>query len=82
MATTSSLLREHVTLEGDIPLVRFKKGHCKEEIAAAQLAAAKASGPHKSVQALEAGLRSWIKAWNKDPKPFVWKKSAETIHPK
>src|SRR6267143_31439 len=36
-------------------------------------------GAHKSVQALEADIRSWIKAWNDDPKPFVWKKSAEEI---
>jgi hypothetical protein len=34
-------------------------------------------GAHKSVQALEADIRSWIKAWNDDLKPFVWKKSAE-----
>jgi hypothetical protein len=31
------------------------------------------------VQALEADIRSWIKSWNEDPKPFVWKKSAEEI---
>lgn len=36
-------------------------------------------GAHKSVQALEADIRSWIKAWNDDPKPFVWMKSAEEI---
>jgi transposase len=36
-------------------------------------------GAHKSVQALEADIRSWIKAWNDDPKPFVWKKTAEEI---
>src|SRR3984893_16470282 len=28
-------------------------------------------GAHKSVQALEADIRSWIKAWNDDPQPFV-----------
>jgi len=31
-------------------------------------------GTHKSVQALEANIRSWVKSWNDDPKPFVWKK--------
>ena len=36
-------------------------------------------GAHKTVQALEADIRSWIKAWNDNPKPFVWKKSAEEI---
>jgi transposase len=34
---------------------------------------------HKSVQALEADIRAWITTWNKDPKPFVWKKTAEEI---
>lgn len=34
---------------------------------------------HRSVQALEADLRAWIKAWNADPKPFVWTKTAEQI---
>jgi transposase len=36
-------------------------------------------GVHKSVQALEADIRAWIDAWNQDPKPFVWKKTAEEI---
>jgi transposase len=34
---------------------------------------------HRSVQALEADLRAWIKAWNADPKPFIWTKTAEQI---
>lgn len=34
---------------------------------------------HRSVQALEADLRKWVKAWNDDPKPFVWTKTAEQI---
>lgn len=34
---------------------------------------------HRSVQALEADIRNWIKAWNEDPKPFVWTKTAEQI---
>jgi transposase len=34
---------------------------------------------HKSVQALEKDLREWIKNWNEDPRPFVWKKTAEEI---
>jgi transposase len=36
-------------------------------------------GVHKSVQKLEKDLREWIKTWNEDPKPFVWKKTAEEI---
>ena len=36
-------------------------------------------GAHKSVQSLEADIRSWIASWNDDPKPFVWKKTAEEI---
>ena len=34
---------------------------------------------HRSVQALEADIRNWIKAWNDNPKPFVWTKTAEQI---
>src|ERR1019366_3587557 len=36
-------------------------------------------GAHKSVQALEADIRAWIEHWNDDPKPFVWKKTADEI---
>jgi hypothetical protein len=36
-------------------------------------------GDYKSVQALEKDVRDWIKLWNADPKPFVWKKTAEEI---
>lgn len=36
-------------------------------------------GAHKSVQALEADIRAWIARWNDDPKPFVWRKTAEEI---
>jgi transposase len=34
---------------------------------------------HRSVQALEADIRKWVTAWNEDPKPFVWTKTAEQI---
>ena len=34
---------------------------------------------HRSVQALEADLRSWVKAWNENPEPFIWTKTAEQI---
>ena len=36
-------------------------------------------GVHKSVAALENDVRDWITAWNDDPKPFRWKKTAEEI---
>ncbi|WP_426514656.1 IS630 family transposase [Dactylosporangium sp. McL0621] len=34
---------------------------------------------HRSVAALEADVATWIEAWNADPKPFVWTKSADQI---
>ncbi len=36
-------------------------------------------GVHKSVAALEKDIRAWIADWNQNPKPFVWKKTAEEI---
>jgi transposase len=36
-------------------------------------------GVHTSVQALEADIRAWITAWNDDPKPYVWTKTADQI---
>jgi transposase-like protein/transposase len=36
-------------------------------------------GVHTSVVALENDVRAWIANWNQDPKPFVWKKTAEEI---
>src|SRR6266568_4829211 len=36
-------------------------------------------GVHKSVQALEHQIREWVSTWNNDPKPFVWKKTAQEI---
>ena len=34
---------------------------------------------HRSVQALETDIRNWVKAWNENPKPFIWTKTAEQI---
>lgn len=34
---------------------------------------------HRSVQALEKDLRAWVKAWDENPKAFVWTKTAEEI---
>jgi transposase len=34
---------------------------------------------HRSVQALEKDIRSWVAQWNENPKPFIWTKSAEAI---
>jgi transposase len=34
---------------------------------------------HRSVKALEDDVEDWIAAWNEDPKPFVWTKTADEI---
>jgi transposase len=34
---------------------------------------------HRSVKELEADVTAWIDAWNADPKPFVWVKTADEI---
>ena len=34
---------------------------------------------HRSVQALEADLGAWMVAWNENPRPFIWTKTAEQI---
>jgi transposase len=34
---------------------------------------------HRSVQALERDIRDWVAAWNENPKPFIWTKTAEQI---
>src|SRR5512135_3178344 len=34
---------------------------------------------HRSVTELEADVRHWINEWNRDPKPFIWTKSADAI---
>jgi transposase len=36
-------------------------------------------GDHRSVHSLEADIRDWVKAWNADPKPLVWTKTADQI---
>lgn len=33
----------------------------------------------RSVTEFENGIRKWINQWNKDPKPFVWVKTADEI---
>jgi transposase len=34
---------------------------------------------HRSVQALEKDIRNWVTAWNENPKPFIWTKTAAQI---
>jgi transposase len=34
---------------------------------------------HRSVQALEKDIRNWVTAWNENPQPFIWTKTAEQI---
>src|SRR4051794_13110248 len=36
-------------------------------------------GAHRSVRALNTDIRAWIEAWNDDPKPYVWTKTADQI---
>jgi transposase len=36
-------------------------------------------GDHRSVQALEKDIRAWVQAWNQNPRPFIWTKTAEHI---
>jgi hypothetical protein len=31
---------------------------------------------HRTVAELEADITAWIDAWNDDPKPFAWTKTA------
>jgi len=34
---------------------------------------------HRSVTDLEADIRKWINEWNKNPRPFIWTKTADEI---
>jgi transposase len=34
---------------------------------------------HRSVRALNADIRDWIKTWNDNPRPYVWTKTADQI---
>ncbi|GAB3794787.1 IS630 family transposase [Humibacter antri] len=34
---------------------------------------------HRSIRALENDIRAWVKAWNQNPKPFIWTKPADQI---
>jgi transposase len=34
---------------------------------------------HHSVTELNEGITKWAKAWNENPKPFIWTKSADEI---
>ncbi|MFE0874444.1 IS630 family transposase [Streptomyces smyrnaeus] len=36
-------------------------------------------GVHKTVQTLEKDIRTWIAAWNTDPRPYIWTKTADEI---
>jgi hypothetical protein len=36
-------------------------------------------GTHRSTKELEASISEWIDTWNENPRPFVWKKSADEI---
>jgi hypothetical protein len=34
---------------------------------------------HRSTKALSDDILAWVDEWNKNPKPFVWHKTAEQI---
>ena len=34
---------------------------------------------HRTVRELNTGIRDWIKAWNDNPRPYVWTKTADQI---
>lgn len=36
-------------------------------------------GTHRSTKELEASIAEWIDTWNQNPRPFIWKKSADEI---
>jgi len=36
-------------------------------------------GTHRSVRALNTDIRTWIKTWNDNPRPYVWTKTADQI---
>jgi transposase len=36
-------------------------------------------GTHRSVPQLQRSIQDWIQAWNQDPRPFVWHKTADEI---
>jgi transposase len=36
-------------------------------------------GVHRSVHALENDIRAWVAAWNENPRPFAWTKTADEI---
>lgn len=36
-------------------------------------------GAHRSVRELNSDIRSWIKTWNEQPRPYVWTKTADQI---
>jgi transposase len=36
-------------------------------------------GTHRSVSELEHAIQTWIDTWNRQPRPFVWTKTAEQI---
>ncbi|MEV7119487.1 IS630 family transposase [Kitasatospora griseola] len=36
-------------------------------------------GVHRSVQALERDIRTWVVDWNNDPRPYIWTKTADQI---
>ena len=36
-------------------------------------------GTHTSVKDLKNSINTWVDNWNDDPKPFIWRKTADQI---
>jgi hypothetical protein len=36
-------------------------------------------GTHRSVKDLTDSITQWVRAWNEDPRPYVWHKTADEI---
>ena len=36
-------------------------------------------GTHTSIKDLKNSINTWVENWNDDPKPFIWRKTADQI---
>ena len=65
---------------GEVRCAPLPRADPRSKLAAGPLLEAlKARAADQQVGELEADLRAWIDAWNQDPKPFVWTKTADEI---
>jgi hypothetical protein len=79
---SARLLPPTITPRNVTPAESYSYGECGKALAAGVVADAPLllrRSDHRSVQALEKDIRSWVAAWNENPKPFIWTKTAEQI---